>query len=83
MRNNKSDAVMKQKLLELLEKLPCGGTLEELTNGLNTNLTDLRRVLLPLCWRDQVEAKPYRHPANGKTTYIFRLRKPDDTSIRI
>lgn len=73
----KSDAVMKQKLLDLLRALPCGGTLEELATGLSISLTDLRRVLLPLCWEGEVTAKPYRHPANGKTTYLFRLRSPE------
>ncbi len=66
---------MQKKLIDLLESLPCGGTLEELVNGLNSNASELRRLILPLCYAGRISVTPYRHPSNGRATYLFKLRK--------
>lgn len=71
----KSNEVLRKKLLDLLEELPLGGTLEELVNGTHSGPEQMRKTLLPLIWAGEVEAKPYRHPANGKPTHLFKLRK--------
>lgn len=70
-----SYCVMQKKLIDLLENLPCGGTMEELVNGLNSNASELRRLILPLCSAGRISTTSYRHPSNGKATYLFKLRK--------
>lgn len=65
------------KLLALLDKLPYGGTAQELTTGLACSGTKLKRLLVPLIVAGEVFSKPIRHPATGKPTNVF-MRKRND-----
>lgn len=65
------------ELLALLDKLPCGGTAQELATGLACSGTKLKQLLVPLIVAGEVFSKPIRHPATGKPTNVF-MRKRND-----
>ena len=64
-------------LLALLDKLPTGGTAQELATGLSCTSTKLKEVLVPLIARGEVFHEPIRHPATGKPATVFKRKNHD------
>ncbi|ALH23750.1 hypothetical protein PaMx11_76 [Pseudomonas phage PaMx11] len=64
-------------LLALLDKLPTGGTAQELATGLSCNGTKLKELLVPLIARGEVFHEPIRHPATGKPATVFKRKNHD------
>lgn len=64
-------------LLTLLDKLPMGGTAQELATGLACSGTKLKELLVPLIARGEVFHEPIRHPATGKPTTVFKRKNHD------
>lgn len=62
-------------LLALLDKLPTGGTAQELVTGLSCTGTKLKELLVPLIARGEVFHEPIRHPATGKPATVFKRKK--------
>lgn len=65
------------ELLALLDKLPCGGTAQELATGLSRTSTKLKELLVPLIARGEVFHEPIRHPATGKPATVFKRKNHD------
>lgn len=65
------------ELLALLDKLPMGGTAQELATGLSCTGAKLKELLAPLIARGEVFHEPIRHPANGKLTTVFKRKNHD------
>ncbi|CEF89678.1 hypothetical protein VC52_gp39 [Pseudomonas phage vB_PaeS_PAO1_Ab18] len=65
------------ELLALLDKLPCGGTAQELVTGLACSGTKLKQLLVPLIVAGEVFSEPIRHPATGKPTNVFKRKRND------
>ena len=64
-------------LLALLDKLPTGGTAQELATGLSCTSTKLKELLVPLIARGEVFHEHIRHPATGKPTTVFKRKNHD------
>lgn len=64
-------------LLALLDKLPAGGTAQELATGLSCTSTKLKELLVPLIARGEVFHEPIRHPATGKPATVFKRKNHD------
>ena len=66
-----------EELLALLDRLPCGGTAQELVTGLACSGTKLKELLVPLIARGEVFHEPIRHPTTGKPTTVFKRKRND------